>query len=82
MNTNILFKIDKKTKDLAAKKAKNQGLTLSAFLRSVTKAYIDGDLDVEIEVSQKTGKSIEAGVREVQAGDTANHEDVFARLGV
>jgi len=82
MDTNILFKIDKKTKERASKKARKQGLTLSAFLRSATKAFVDGDLDISVEVGAKTKKAIERGVGEIKSGKSSSHEEIFSRLGV
>jgi len=38
--TQIIFKIDQKTKDRAMQKARKEGTTLSAFLKSATSAYV------------------------------------------
>lgn len=81
MDTSILFKIDKRTKERAAKMAKKHGSTLSAFLRSATRAYADGDIEVGIEFSEETKRGIERGLRDLRAGKVTPAEEVFEELG-
>lgn len=48
MTTQVIFKIDKKLKDQAMKKAQHEGIAFAAVLKLATQAYIKGDLDVEL----------------------------------
>ena len=60
MTTQVIFKIDKKLKAQAMRKAKSEGLTFSAVLKMVTEAYARGSLDVELvsRVSLNAKKSL------------------------
>jgi antitoxin component of RelBE/YafQ-DinJ toxin-antitoxin module len=53
MTSQVVLKIDKKLKDRAIKKAQNEGLPFSAVLLLATKAYVEGDLDVQLVTQQK-----------------------------
>ncbi|HEY4489456.1 MAG TPA: hypothetical protein VJA87_03165 [Candidatus Paceibacterota bacterium] len=46
MTTQVSFTIDSKLKELAMKKARKEGTTLSAVLRLFIKAYVDGKIEV------------------------------------
>ena len=48
MNTKIIFNTDKHLKAAAQKKARKQGLTLSAVLNLATRAYVDNEVTVDI----------------------------------
>ena len=48
MTTQVIFKIDKKLKDQAMKRAQNEGIAFASVLKLATQAYIKGDLDVEL----------------------------------
>ena len=51
MTTQVIFKIDKKLKHQALKRAHNEGLAFSYVLKLATQAYVDGILEVQL-VSQ------------------------------
>ena len=51
MTSQVIFKIDKKLKDQAMKKAQSEGIPFASVLKLATQAYITGQLDVEL-VSQ------------------------------
>jgi len=53
MTSQVVLKIDKKLKDKAIKKAQNEGLPLAAVLLLATKAYVDGDLDIQLVTQRK-----------------------------
>lgn len=53
MTTQVIFKIEKKLKDQAMKKAQNEGIAFAAVLKLATQAYIKGDLEVELVAQSK-----------------------------
>jgi antitoxin component of RelBE/YafQ-DinJ toxin-antitoxin module len=46
MNTTVLFNIDKKLKTAAMRKARSQGMTLTAVLNIATQAYVNESLQI------------------------------------
>lgn len=42
----VIFKIDKRIKEKAMRKAKSEGLAFSDVLKSATRAYIDNEFEV------------------------------------
>jgi antitoxin component of RelBE/YafQ-DinJ toxin-antitoxin module len=48
MITQVIFKIDKKLKDQAMKKAQKEGIAFASVLKLATQAYVKGSLDVEL----------------------------------
>ena len=61
MTTNIIFKIDEKLKKSAMQRAKKEGITLSAFLKSATHDFVLGHLRFGIRSSQEE-KAIDRAV--------------------
>ena len=55
MTTQVIFKIDKKIKEKAQKKAKREGMTFSDVLKMSTYAYVNGTLHPAL-ISSITGK--------------------------
>jgi hypothetical protein len=71
MTTQVTFKIDKKLKDLAMKKAQSEGLPFGALLKLVTKAFVDGSLSIGLvreEFKPKVRKEIEKAIANAKAG--------------
>lgn len=72
MTTQVTFKIDKKLKDLAMKKAQNEGLPFGALLKLATKAFVDGSLSIGLvskeEFNPKTRKAIEKAIEDARKG--------------
>lgn len=72
MTTQVIFKIDKKLKDQAMKKAQTEGIAFASVLKLATKAFVAGDLDVALvekeEFNAKTRREIEAAIRDIEAG--------------
>ncbi len=48
MTSEVVFKIDKRLKEKAIKKAQDEGLPFTAVLTLATHAYVNGDLDVRL----------------------------------
>jgi hypothetical protein len=46
MTTQVIFKMDKKLKEAAQKKARKEGLSLADLYKFATRSYIDGTLKV------------------------------------
>ena len=57
MTTQIMFKIEKKLKKAAQKKAKKSGITLSDFYQSATRSFVEGQLDVGLITNQENWHS-------------------------
>jgi len=53
MTSQVIFKIDKKLKDKAMKKAQADGIAFASVLKLATQAYITGDLDVQLVTRPK-----------------------------
>ena len=49
MNTQIIFKIEKKLKRAAQRKAAKESITLSDFYRLATKSFVEGDFEIGIK---------------------------------
>lgn len=47
----VIFKIDKKLKDMAMKKAKREGIAFSAVLKSATQAYVEDQFEIGLVYS-------------------------------
>jgi antitoxin component of RelBE/YafQ-DinJ toxin-antitoxin module len=72
MTTQVIFKIDKKLKDQAMKKAQGEGIAFASVLKLATQAYIKGRLDVQLvaqpQLNSRTRKMLSHELREVKAG--------------
>jgi antitoxin component of RelBE/YafQ-DinJ toxin-antitoxin module len=72
MTTQVIFKIDKKLKDRAMKKAQNEGVPFASILKLATKAYVEGQLDIAIvatpHFNTKTRREITTAIKEIKAG--------------
>jgi len=72
MTSQIIFKIEKKLKDKAMKKAQGEGIAFAAVLKLATQAYIKGDLDVELvarpKLNAKTRNEIAEISKDIKAG--------------
>lgn|GEM_PF-630019 len=73
MNTKIIFNIDKKLKAAAQKKAKAQGLTLSAVLNFATRSYVENVIEIDI---------IARDLAKARASRSIPAEEVYRRLGI
>ncbi len=72
MTSQIIFKIEKKLKDKAMKKAQNEGIAFAAVLKLATQAYIKGDLEVELvsrpKLNEKTRRKLIKISKDIKAG--------------
>lgn len=68
MTEQVIFKIDKKLKDMAMRKAKRDGLPLSTMLKRATQAYVDDEFDIEVSYSPKLIRDIRQAEKEVREG--------------
>jgi antitoxin component of RelBE/YafQ-DinJ toxin-antitoxin module len=72
MTTQVIFKIDKKLKDQAMKKAQNQGIAFSSILKMATQAYIVGDLELQLVVeprfNERTKKLLARELKDIKEG--------------
>ncbi len=68
MTEQVIFKLDKKLKDQAMKKAKREGTTYSAVLKEATQAYIENQFEIGIVYSPKLIRDIRQAEREIRAG--------------
>ena len=53
MKTQVLFKMEKKLKDSAMKKARTQGMTLSSFFTLAASALVENKIDVGIRLREE-----------------------------
>lgn len=62
MTTQVIFKIDKKIKELAQKKAKSRGMTFSNVLKMATYAYVENVFEPALfpTITTKEQKDIES----------------------
>lgn len=89
MTTQVIFKIDKKLKEKAMKKAEGQGLPFASVLKLATQAYVAGDLDVglvaEEKFNAKTRRMLQRELRDIKLGKNisprfTNAKDAIAYL--
>ena len=77
MNTKIIFNTDKKLKDAAQKKARDRGLTLTAFLNLATRAFVDDTITIDV-----VGQDIARARDEIRAGKAIPAQVLYRRLGI
>lgn len=53
MTSQVIFKVDKKLKERAMKKAQKEGIAFASVLKLATQAYVNGALEVRL-VAQPT----------------------------
>ena len=83
MTTQVIFKIDKKLKKKAMAKAQNQGIAFASVLKLATKAFVDGDLTLELVGSKKfnakTSREIKGALRDIDQGKNISPSFTSAR---
>ncbi|MFA6160800.1 MAG: hypothetical protein WCT54_04530 [Patescibacteria group bacterium] len=69
MITQVIFKIDKKLKEKAMAKAQHEGIAFASVLKLATKAFVDGDLTLELVGSEKfntkTAREIKGALNDI-----------------
>lgn len=72
MTTQVIFKIDKKLKDQAMKKAQGEGVPFASVLKLATKAFVEGKLNIGLveaeEFNKKTQKEIAQALDDIKKG--------------
>jgi len=72
MTTQVIFKIDKKLKDQAMKKAQSEGLPFGMVLKLATKAFVEGNLGIGLisieSFNPATGKVINKALKDIKEG--------------
>lgn len=72
MNTQVIFKIDKKLKDKAMAKAQYEGIAFASILKLATKAFVEGDLNIGLVGSEKfnanTNKELKNAQKDISQG--------------
>ena len=66
MNTQVAFKMDKKLKEAAMKKAGENNITLSSFLKMAVSAFVEGQLKIGILGNEKLNKETEIELKRAQ----------------
>ena len=77
MNTKIIFNTDKKLKSAAMKKARSQGLTLTAVLTMATRAFVADEIGVDI-----VARDIARAKEQIRQGKGIPAEEVWKKLGI
>jgi antitoxin component of RelBE/YafQ-DinJ toxin-antitoxin module len=89
MTSQVVFRIDKKLKDKAIKKAQNEGLPFAAVLKLATKAYVRGDLDIQLitqpKLNARTRRELQRTSKDIRQGKNLsspfdNSKDAVAYL--
>ena len=72
MTSQVIFKIDKKLKEKAMKKARGEGIAFASVLKLATQAYIKGNLDVELvgrpKLNEKTRRELLKISKDIKEG--------------
>ncbi len=89
MTTQVIFKIDKKLKDKAMKRAQKEGVPLASVLKLATQAYANGDLDMGLIVHEpfnaRTRRAMDSITKDVLKGknlspEFTNADDIITYL--
>ena len=72
MTTQVVFRIDKKVKDKAMKRAKIAGVPLASYFKAAARALADGRANMDIvfdeRLNAKTRRELKAIHRDIQEG--------------
>ncbi len=72
MITQVIFKIDKKIKEQAQKKAKSRGLTFSDVLKMASYQYVEGGFEPMLQMKEEfrpaIARSIKKSIANIEAG--------------
>jgi len=77
MTTKTIFNMDMSLKTAAMKKARAQGLTLSAVLNLILKAFVKDDLEIGA-----FDKNMLLAREDMKRGRITSQSDLFKRLGI
>ncbi|OGE80115.1 MAG: hypothetical protein A2826_00855 [Candidatus Doudnabacteria bacterium RIFCSPHIGHO2_01_FULL_43_23] len=72
MTTQVIFKIDKKLKEQAMKKAQREGVPFALVLKFITKAFVEGQFHVGLVGTEKfnftTRREITSALQDITKG--------------
>ena len=72
MTTQVIFKIEKRLKEKAMKKAQSEGMAFASVLKLATQAYVKGNLNVELvhqpTLNAKTRRMLTRELKEIKEG--------------
>jgi len=72
MNTQVIFKMDKKLKERAMKKARAEGIPFSFVLTLATKSFVEGRIAIEAvqrpTLNDKTRKILDRVLKDIKDG--------------
>lgn len=72
MTSQVIFKLDKKLKDQAMKKAQKEGLAFSSVLKIIIKSFVEGDLRLGLVHEEKfntsTQKEVDRVLHDIKTG--------------
>ena len=72
MNTQVIFKMDKKLKERAMKKARAEGIPFSVVLTLATRSFVEGDLAIAAVqrpvLNDKTRKVLDRALKNIKEG--------------
>ena len=77
MNTKIIFNTDTKLKAAAQKKARKQGLTLSAVLNFATRAYVNDTIEIDV-----IARDLAHAREQIRQGKFVTHDELVKELGI
>lgn len=89
MNTQVIFKMDKKLKERAMKKARAEGISFSSVLTLATRSFVEGGLAIEAVqrpvLNEKTRKVLDRALKDIKEGKNlspafGNAKDAIAYL--
>lgn len=68
MTEQVIFKIDKKLKERAMKKARREGIAFSTVLKSATQAYVEDEFEIGLSYNPKLIRDVRQSERDIKAG--------------
>ncbi len=83
MTSQIVFKVEKKLKNKAMKKAQQEGVAFAAVLKLAMQAYVSGRLDVQLvaqpKLNEKTRRELIKMSKDAKAGKNLSPSFTNAR---
>lgn len=77
MTTKVIFNTDKKLKEAAMRKARKEGITYTAFLNIVTRAYVNNSI-----VVNAFERDLEQAREQYRDGKFLTHEQVLRKFKI
>lgn len=79
MESQVIFKLDKKLKERAMQRAQAQGVPLTSVLKMATKAFADGELMIGLIGTEKLNAATKREIRGALA-DIAKNKNISSPL--